>query len=142
MMPSNCPAISATRNDDQSMNVTELIHQRLHSSPKEDWERLFKCWGYQDCGDCHRSEGHCGWCAIVCEHFPSPCPMPFTLRYCELLLSSFNSPQRAFRCLEILCQKLSLCFRPFGITRYALYLLSALSCVPRGWAVKCLQSLS
>ena len=66
-MSSNCPATSAKR-DDASTNVTELIHGRLQSSPKEDWDRLLKCWGYDDCGDCHQSEGHCGWCAIVRTH--------------------------------------------------------------------------
>lgn len=64
-MSSNCPAASAARNNDVFVNVTELIHQRLETSSDKDWERLKLCWGYLDCGDCHRSKGHCGWCAIV-----------------------------------------------------------------------------
>lgn len=65
MMSPNCPAPSARRDDYALMNVTELIHERFQGSPKEDWERLALCWGYSDCGDCHRSEGFCGWCAVV-----------------------------------------------------------------------------
>jgi hypothetical protein len=64
-MPSNCPAVSPHHVDDAFSNVTELIYQRYQDSPKEDWERLKRCWGYGDCGDCHRAVGHCGWCAIV-----------------------------------------------------------------------------
>lgn len=132
MMPSNCPATSAKRDDDASKNVTELIHQRLQSSPKDDWGRLLECWGYDDCGDCHRSEGHCGWCAIVCSHSLNSRLLHSPPRYRELLLNLFNSPRRAFRYLRMLCQKLSLSFHPFATTLYALCRPSALSCVPRG----------
>jgi len=132
MMPSNCPATSAKRDDDASKTVTELIHQRLQSSPKDDWGRLFKCWGYDDCGDCHRSKGHCGWCAIVCSHPLHQLVMHSPLGNRELSLTPFNSPRRAFPCLRTLYQKLFLSFHPFATTRYALYHLSALSCVPRG----------
>ncbi|EMD92164.1 hypothetical protein COCC4DRAFT_129925 [Bipolaris maydis ATCC 48331] len=71
-MPSNCPASSAKRDNDALLNTTELFHQRLQKSPKEDWERLKLCWGYMDCGDCHRSPGHCGWCAISSTCLPLP----------------------------------------------------------------------
>lgn len=71
-MSSNCPTASVQRSNDASINVTELIHQRLQSSPKDDWERLKQCWGYTDCGDCHRSKGHCGWCAISSTCLPLP----------------------------------------------------------------------
>ena len=155
-MSSNCPATSAKR-DDASTNVTELIHGRLQSSPKEDWDRLLKCWGYDDCGDCHRSEGHCGWCAIVRTHFVHlpfshevvagceqnrshscrriilPYPMVhsvenFTcLECCETLLNSGNSRQHAFRCPQIPCQKRSLSSHPSATTRYVLYVPSVSS---------------
>lgn len=63
-MPSNCPA--ATRSSvDALFNVTELLQQRWEDSPEDNRKRLELCWGYDDCGDCHRSKGHCGWCAIV-----------------------------------------------------------------------------
>ncbi|EUC47008.1 hypothetical protein COCMIDRAFT_91234 [Bipolaris oryzae ATCC 44560] len=73
-MPSNCPATSsaAKRDNDAWINATELFHHRLQSSPKEDWDRLKLCWGYMDCGDCHRSKGHCGWCAISSTCLPLP----------------------------------------------------------------------
>jgi hypothetical protein len=50
-------------------NVTEVYQQRWEDSPKDDRKRLEMCWGYTDCGDCYRSDGHCGWCAIVSVHF-------------------------------------------------------------------------
>ncbi|EUC34931.1 hypothetical protein COCCADRAFT_92176 [Bipolaris zeicola 26-R-13] len=71
-MPSNCPATSVTRDNGAFINTTELFHQRLQKSPKEDWDRLKRCWGYMDCGDCHRSTGHCGWCAISSTCLPLP----------------------------------------------------------------------
>ncbi|KAF2021310.1 hypothetical protein BU24DRAFT_416971 [Aaosphaeria arxii CBS 175.79] len=64
-MASDCPTISL-RSNDYNANTTQLIlAQRWQDSPKDDRQRLEKCWGYTDCGDCHRSEGFCGWCAIV-----------------------------------------------------------------------------
>ncbi|KAL6704490.1 hypothetical protein ACN47E_008119 [Coniothyrium glycines] len=72
-MPTSCYAPRVGRNNvDASYNVTELILQRIQNSPKDDWDRLFRCWGYSDCGDCHRSEGHCGWCAISSTCLPLP----------------------------------------------------------------------
>lgn len=72
-MPSQCPFVTQTRHDkDASTNVTELLLQRYQDSPKEDGERLKKCWGYTDCGDCHRSDGFCGWCAISQTCLPLP----------------------------------------------------------------------
>jgi hypothetical protein len=65
-MTSKCHSSPLRRaNDDASYNVTELLLERYKDSPKDDWDRLFKCWGYTDCGDCHRSDGFCGWCPIV-----------------------------------------------------------------------------
>jgi hypothetical protein len=73
-MPSNCPSITVARaDDDTSRNVTALLLQRYQDSPKDDWSRLLKCWGYLDCGDCHRSEGFCGWCPIVRLPLRSTC---------------------------------------------------------------------
>ncbi|KAH8731999.1 hypothetical protein GQ44DRAFT_698332 [Phaeosphaeriaceae sp. PMI808] len=72
-MPSSCPTASASRGtDDTAYNVTEALLQRYQDSPKDDWDRLFKCWGYTDCGDCHRSEGFCGWCPISSTCLPLP----------------------------------------------------------------------
>jgi hypothetical protein len=68
-MPSTCPSASPRRANDASYNVTEDLIARYRDSPKDDWDRLFECWGYQDCGDCHRSKGFCGWCAIVRASF-------------------------------------------------------------------------
>lgn len=52
-----------------AINVTSLIYERYQNAPKDDWGRLLKCWGITDCGDCHRSNGSCGWCPIV--RYPS-----------------------------------------------------------------------
>ncbi|KAF2844956.1 hypothetical protein T440DRAFT_409117 [Plenodomus tracheiphilus IPT5] len=53
-------------------NVSALFEQRYADSAKEDRERLRRCWGYTDCGDCHRSAGHCGWCAMSWTCLPLP----------------------------------------------------------------------
>jgi hypothetical protein len=63
-MSRNCGAPSRLI-DSPLFNVTELYQQKWEDSPKNDRKRLEKCWGYTDCGDCHRSDGFCGWCAIV-----------------------------------------------------------------------------
>jgi hypothetical protein len=64
--------MAVTRADGEtSNNVTSLVLQRYQDSPKDDWDRLVKCWGYLDCGDCHRSTGFCGWCPIVRFHLLS-----------------------------------------------------------------------
>lgn len=55
-----------------SYNLTEIFQLRMQGTPKEDWDRLNKCWGYIDCGDCHRSEGHCGWCPLSSTCLPLP----------------------------------------------------------------------
>ncbi|OAL04415.1 hypothetical protein IQ06DRAFT_214215 [Phaeosphaeriaceae sp. SRC1lsM3a] len=72
-MSSHCPSISPARSRaDASVNVTELLLQRHQNSPKDDLDRLLKCWGYLDCGDCHRSDGFCGWCPISFTCLPLP----------------------------------------------------------------------
>lgn len=69
-MPSNCPSIAYP--DAATTNVTALIYEQYKDAPKDDWDRLLKCWGIEDCGDCHRSNGSCGWCPIVSDvlHLP------------------------------------------------------------------------
>ncbi|KAF2125437.1 hypothetical protein P153DRAFT_324741 [Dothidotthia symphoricarpi CBS 119687] len=71
-MASKCPSPSLRSADVALLNVTELLHERYQDAPTDDWERLVKCWGYNDCGDCHRSKGHCGWCAISGTCLPLP----------------------------------------------------------------------
>ncbi|KAF1833965.1 hypothetical protein BDW02DRAFT_499367 [Decorospora gaudefroyi] len=71
-MPSSCPIVPNKHNDGVSFNVTEWIQSRYLDNPKEDWERLRKCWGFDDCGDCQRADGHCGWCAISSTCLPLP----------------------------------------------------------------------
>ncbi|KAF2023617.1 hypothetical protein EK21DRAFT_105200 [Setomelanomma holmii] len=69
----NAEASAGQRADaDASTNVTDILLQRYKDSPKDDWDRLFKCWGYTDCGDCHRSDGFCGWCPISSTCLPLP----------------------------------------------------------------------
>ncbi|KAF2191823.1 hypothetical protein K469DRAFT_556602 [Zopfia rhizophila CBS 207.26] len=67
-MTSGCSSALST----PLFNVSELLMQRWQDSPKDDRKRLELCWGYQDCGDCHRSEGFCGWCAISSTCLPLP----------------------------------------------------------------------
>ena len=65
-MASTCASASGERvGSDAQYNATEVF-ERYQDAPKEDRDRLKICWGFADCGDCHRSEGHCGWCGIVC----------------------------------------------------------------------------
>ncbi|KAF1918689.1 hypothetical protein BDU57DRAFT_554132 [Ampelomyces quisqualis] len=71
-MASGCPSMSVARANDAYSNVTELLLQRYQDSPKDDLDRLLKCWGYLDCGDCHRSDGFCGWCPISYTCLPLP----------------------------------------------------------------------
>ncbi|KAF2734643.1 hypothetical protein EJ04DRAFT_436720 [Polyplosphaeria fusca] len=71
-MTSGCPTIDRSGIDYGSFNVSELLQQRWKDSPKDDRERLELCWGYTDCGDCHRSRGFCGWCAISSTCLPLP----------------------------------------------------------------------
>ncbi|KAF2448599.1 hypothetical protein P171DRAFT_452386 [Karstenula rhodostoma CBS 690.94] len=70
-MASNCPAISRSSSH-TPYNVTEIRLQRWEDSPRDNRKRLELCWGYNDCGDCHRSKGHCGWCAISSTCLPLP----------------------------------------------------------------------
>ncbi|KAH6638990.1 hypothetical protein C7974DRAFT_387665 [Boeremia exigua] len=55
-----------------SVNVTALLYEQYQNAPKDDWDRLLKCWGISDCGDCHRSKGSCGWCPISSTCLPLP----------------------------------------------------------------------
>ncbi|KAF1997004.1 hypothetical protein P154DRAFT_442115 [Amniculicola lignicola CBS 123094] len=71
-MTSSCSSVPQTSFDSSLYNVSELLNQRWEDSPKDDRKRLEKCWGYVDCGDCHRSDGHCGWCAISSTCLPLP----------------------------------------------------------------------
>ncbi|KAH4104519.1 hypothetical protein HBI52_222350 [Parastagonospora nodorum] len=72
MFHSKCPSISLNDAANTQYNVTELLLQRYQDNPKDDWDRLYKCWGYLDCGDCHRSDGFCGWCPISSTCLPLP----------------------------------------------------------------------
>ncbi|ORX97450.1 hypothetical protein BCR34DRAFT_577939 [Clohesyomyces aquaticus] len=81
-MTSSCPAVSSTI-DTSLFNVSDILTQRWEDSPKDDRKRLELCWGYQDCGDCHRSKGFCGWCPIVSAIFRC---LPASVRFCLFLL--------------------------------------------------------
>ncbi|KAF2685443.1 hypothetical protein K458DRAFT_417497 [Lentithecium fluviatile CBS 122367] len=70
-MQSACPAPSPYGTD-PLFNVSDILQQRWENSPKDDRKRLELCWGYNDCGDCHRSEGFCGWCALSQTCLPLP----------------------------------------------------------------------
>lgn len=69
---SNCPSSGFVTTGSHAFNVSELLLHRWEDSPKDDRKRLEKCWGYNDCGDCHRSVGFCGWCAISSTCLPLP----------------------------------------------------------------------
>lgn len=116
---------------DMSVQAQATIQQRYYDSPKDDRDRLMRCWGYTDCGDCHRSEGFCGWCAIVSS--------PFSHVAC-VDLATFNnlisSLPHVSRYPEILFPKLSLYCRPFAMLIFAHWGLNGLNCGPRGWDVK------
>ncbi|KAF2646900.1 hypothetical protein P280DRAFT_495124 [Massarina eburnea CBS 473.64] len=59
-------------NADALFNVTEILQQRWGDGSDANRERLELCWGYGDCGDCHRSKGFCGWCALSQTCLPLP----------------------------------------------------------------------
>ncbi|KAF2269321.1 hypothetical protein CC78DRAFT_277514 [Lojkania enalia] len=67
-----CPLISYSGPNTSLYNVSALLQQKWEDSPKDDRKRLELCWGYNDCGDCHRSIGNCGWCAISSTCLPLP----------------------------------------------------------------------
>ncbi|KAH7071221.1 hypothetical protein BKA63DRAFT_517549 [Paraphoma chrysanthemicola] len=72
-MSRQCPQPPAQRADasaDAPHNITDIVRQRYKDSPKDDRDRLLKCWGIMDCGDCHRSD--CGWCPISSTCLPLP----------------------------------------------------------------------
>ncbi|KAH9882633.1 hypothetical protein J1614_000869 [Plenodomus biglobosus] len=72
-MSSTCTRDLEQRSDaSATINASALFEQRHANSGEEDRARLRKCWGYTDCGDCHRSEGNCGWCAISGTCLPLP----------------------------------------------------------------------
>lgn len=52
--------------------VAAILQQRYDDGSEEERLRLRKCWGYDDCGDCHRSDGACGWCALSNTCLPLP----------------------------------------------------------------------
>ncbi|KAF1962553.1 hypothetical protein CC80DRAFT_512696 [Byssothecium circinans] len=70
-MTSGCPT-KRYSNTDAVVNVTAILQQRWEHSPDDDKKRLELCWGYSDCGDCHRSDGFCGWCALSQTCLPLP----------------------------------------------------------------------
>ena len=63
VMPSNCASIA--HSNTFPINVTSLLYEQYQNAPEDEWDRLYKCWGISDCGDCHRSNEFCGWCPIV-----------------------------------------------------------------------------
>ncbi|PSN74393.1 hypothetical protein BS50DRAFT_567229 [Corynespora cassiicola Philippines] len=71
-MAGSCSSVGRLATDYLLFNVSEILQQRWENSPKDDRKRLEKCWGYTDCGDCHRSDGYCGWCAISSTCLPLP----------------------------------------------------------------------
>ncbi|KAF2801737.1 uncharacterized protein BDZ99DRAFT_512808 [Mytilinidion resinicola] len=63
-----CPALIPRSELDFNLSSLALTL----SGPKDDRERLEHCWGILDCGDCHRSQHHCGWCPISGTCLPLP----------------------------------------------------------------------
>lgn len=106
MLLSKCPSVSLNDAANTQYNVTELLLQRYLDSPKDDWDRLYKCWGYLDCGDCHRSDGFCGWCPMVCF-------IPFLPQHCSDCLTSQSST-----CLPLPDDGLSRAFPLLSPIRY------------------------
>jgi hypothetical protein len=86
-MPTNCPSAGLYALD-PLFNVSDILQQRWDQSPKEDRKRLEKCWGYNDCGDCHRSDGFCGWCALVSFRLHLPVHVSLILQTVTNLSSS------------------------------------------------------
>ena len=127
MPSSNCPAPSAKRDDDALTNVTALIHDRFQSSLKEDWERLMLCWGYSDCGDCHRSEGFCGWCAVVGSVFSFLNPLLRPPHGNAVISDSLNPLSIVFSMLFD-CVGWILLSRVFDLVSWNLVMTVALEC--------------
>ncbi|PVI04318.1 hypothetical protein DM02DRAFT_518944 [Periconia macrospinosa] len=70
-MSSNC-LLGPRQSLHAQYNISAILQQRWEHSPKDDRERLELCWGYNDCGDCHRSKGFCGWCPLSQTCLPLP----------------------------------------------------------------------
>lgn len=134
-MPSQCPTMSVARSrDDASLNVTELLLQRQQNSPKDDLDRLLKCWGYLDCGDCHRSDGFCGWCPIVRLHLIIS--LMHVCVFIALRLTSMHSPSRASLYRMINSRAHFRCCLPLGTTQFVLWDPNALSFGLQVWGAK------
>ncbi|CAI6306138.1 unnamed protein product [Periconia digitata] len=71
-MSMNCPSAAYKQSEAPSSLSLHLLQERWESSPKDDRHRLELCWGYNDCGDCHRSDGFCGWCPLSQTCLPLP----------------------------------------------------------------------
>lgn len=97
-MSSQCSTIAPT--EAALTNVTSLIYERYQDAPKDDWNRLLKCWGISDCGDCHRSNGSCGWCPIVSDAFTR---YPYCTTMCTTVGNIFQSltSQQSSTCLPL-----------------------------------------
>jgi hypothetical protein len=126
-MPTNCPSAGLYALD-PLFNVSDILQQRWESSPKEDRKRLEKCWGYNDCGDCHRSDGFCGWCALVSLALRLPMQ---TIVHSEFSMSNtVDSRKLVFLFLQTRSHAHSRFFRPCATSSSAPLVLSALSCAP------------
>ncbi|KAF2276469.1 uncharacterized protein EI97DRAFT_494046 [Westerdykella ornata] len=74
MPTSQCPSTPHNSRTASLLNVSTegVLQNRWTDSSQEERKRLEKCWGYMDCGDCHRSDGFCGWCALSNTCLPLP----------------------------------------------------------------------
>ncbi|KAJ4993473.1 hypothetical protein SVAN01_01021 [Stagonosporopsis vannaccii] len=121
-MPSQCSIISQP--DASSFNVTSILYERYQDAPKDDWDRLFKCWGISDCGDCHRSNGSCGWCPISSTCLPLPTdrlsrafPLLTPVRYKGIC--AFGSERFELRTGGLGCQVSTITFLTAIVTIFA-----------------------
>ena len=58
-----CPSLASSSGPSPTFNLSNL--PVYLSSNERDRDRLRQCWGVLDCGDCLRSQWHCGWCPLV-----------------------------------------------------------------------------
>ncbi|KAF2744906.1 hypothetical protein M011DRAFT_448206 [Sporormia fimetaria CBS 119925] len=129
---------------DSASNVAKQVNKSLQTrwenSPKEYKQRLEKCWGYTDCGDCHRSEGFCGWCAISNTCLPLPTdpvssafPLLSPLRYKFICATG---PERfELRTAGLGCQVSTITFLTAVVTIFAT-LTGLVGLLGFGWCVK------
>ncbi|XTI87189.1 hypothetical protein V2W45_1519882 [Cenococcum geophilum] len=127
-----CPSLAGSSGPRPTFNLSNL--PVYLTSNERDRERLRQCWGVLDCGDCLKSQWHCGWCPLSNTCLPLPLTpaaraLPLLSPLAHPTICAFSSERFELRTGGLGCAVSTLTFLTCVVTIFC-----TLAAILLGWA--------